>query len=91
MICDCMTTLLSIFSTFMGLLGVVAAAAVVIVPWLCLWFNFDCNFYLPGIVPAPRKFLKWSPDLEPAGKKREAAMGKAPAKGLLELINYSQV
>lgn len=36
---------------------------------------------VPGILPAPRQFLKWSPELEPAGKKREAAMGKAPPKG----------
>lgn len=34
-----------------------------------------------GILPAPRKFLKWSSDLEPAGKKREAAMAKQPVKG----------
>jgi len=91
MICDCMTTLLSIFSIFVVVVVVAVAVVVVIVPWIYLWLNFACNFYSPGIVPAPRKFLKWSPDLEPAGKKREAAMGKAPAKGLLELRNYSQV
>lgn len=40
--------------------------------------------YLSGILPAPRKFLQWSTELEPAGKKREAAMAKQPVKGQLD-------
>ncbi|XP_067933281.1 protein FAM227A-like [Watersipora subatra] len=41
-----------------------------------------CTVYewMTGIILAPRQFLKWSPELEPAGKKREAAMGKAQSK-----------